>query len=295
MIAHRRRIAVACCMRAVALVYIWVIVACCRPGYGKSAVSPRVTANSRGFPSAMLAPAVDSPRLEVGVVVPEAREAQPVPPAAGHIQAGLSQALGLLQDSGWSGYAVLLVAFSLWVFFALPTTPVEVAAGFMYGVFWGSACGFLCKTIGSCAAFAVVRLFRRRMGWQVPDTLKPKLQALHDAPLVTMVGVRLAPLPLGVKNYGLALVPGIDIARYALAASAVNAPFSLLWASAGVSCRSLEEALTLDATTGSSLHNFRAAAGPAVIAALLMLYVAVWPRRAEVVHGPRRPVGSETV
>eukprot|EP00415_Alexandrium_ostenfeldii_P004431 UN4431 len=83
-----------------------------------------------------------------------------------------------------------------------------------------------------------------------------------------MVSVRLAPLPLGVKNYGLALCE-VDAAPYMLAGLLVNAPFSVLWALTGSSCHSIGEALEL--ARGGGYCRLSLLAKAAVIFAVLAL------------------------
>ncbi|CAE8597590.1 unnamed protein product, partial [Polarella glacialis] len=114
----------------------------------------------------------------------------------------------------------------------------------------------------------------RRCGWRIPSAIEPWLAALRSRPLLTMVGVRLAPLPLGVKNYGLALCE-VSIFPYTIAAMAVNMPFSMLWASAGASCRSLSEALSLEgapAASGAGLLLIKVLPVVAVVALLTGIF-----------------------
>mmetsp|Transcript_35522 Transcript_35522/g.81353 ORF Transcript_35522/g.81353 Transcript_35522/m.81353 type:complete len:310 (-) Transcript_35522:92-1021(-) len=153
-----------------------------------------------------------------------------------------------LEDAGWQGYWLLIVLFSAYVCLALPSTPVEIATGFMYGPFWGSVCGTVSKTVGSTLAFFIgVQLGRQVLSddapSKVPAVLRPRLAALQDQPCLTMIGIRLAPLPLAVKNYGLALCR-VPIGPYILASLVVNTPFSVLWALTGASCHSLLDALS---------------------------------------------------
>lgn len=157
--------------------------------------------------------------------------------------------LETLQESGRIGFMAHVLVFSAWVGASMPTTIVELATGFMWGPVWGFFACVLCKSVGSMVCFLVVLLLRRRRGWQVPDALRPRLSALRNKPLMTMVGVRLAPLPLGMKNYGLALCD-VPFVPYMIASLLVNAPFSASWAIAGASCSSLTEALSYDSARG---------------------------------------------
>lgn len=178
---------------------------------------------------------------ELGATAAEAAVAS----QKGGVAQALEAVFAILEEAGWRGFMALLVGFSAWVCFSLPTTPIELAAGFVYGPVWGCVCGTICKTAGSCAALLLVRAVGQRYGWKLPGFFKDKIAALRNRPFLTMIGVRLAPIPLGVKNYGLALCE-VGAAPYTGAALAVNMPFSMLWATAGASCRSLSEALSMD-------------------------------------------------
>ena len=156
-----------------------------------------------------------------------------------YLESGLAQ----LADLGAWGPVLLTLLFSVYVACGLPSTPVELAAGFLYGPIVGAAIGTAAKTLGSTCAYWVGRVIGKRTGWKVPDQLEPYLAQLRVNPTATMVVIRVAPLPLVVKNFGLALaeVPAIP---YTVAALVVNGPFSVMWAMIGASCASLAEALS---------------------------------------------------
>mmetsp|Transcript_36039 Transcript_36039/g.66230 ORF Transcript_36039/g.66230 Transcript_36039/m.66230 type:complete len:327 (-) Transcript_36039:67-1047(-) len=173
---------------------------------------------------------------------------------SGHMEL-IHSVFSYLEDAGWEGYWLLIVLFSAYVCLALPSTPVEIATGFMYGPFWGSVCGTVSKTVGSTLAFFIgVQLGRQVLSDEasskVPAVLRPRLAALQDQPCLTMIGIRLAPLPLAVKNYGLALCR-VPIGPYIFASLVVNTPFSVLWALTGASCHSLLDALSFRTSSKS--------------------------------------------
>mmetsp|Transcript_45693 Transcript_45693/g.146662 ORF Transcript_45693/g.146662 Transcript_45693/m.146662 type:complete len:329 (-) Transcript_45693:50-1036(-) len=168
---------------------------------------------------------------------------KPAAAAAGEkLVVALTALFEFYQTAGWVGVACHVVGFSLWVSLSLPTTLVEITTGFVFGPLTGFATCIVCKTVGALIAFLAVRSLRQHFGWKMPSSLLPKLEALRSRPLLTMVGVRFAPLPLGVKNYGLALCE-VDFKAYMVASIMVNVPFSVLWATAGGSCHSIAEAL----------------------------------------------------
>lgn len=67
----------------------------------------------------------------------------------------------------------------------------------------------------------------------------------HDGPAQAMCVIRVAPIPLGVKNYGLSLVsfPGdrYPVAEYVWACILVGTPFSIVWCFTGHGASSLVE------------------------------------------------------
>eukprot|EP00927_Polykrikos_kofoidii_P031995 TRINITY_DN27389_c0_g2_i1.p1 TRINITY_DN27389_c0_g2~~TRINITY_DN27389_c0_g2_i1.p1 ORF type:complete len:416 (+),score=43.20 TRINITY_DN27389_c0_g2_i1:62-1309(+) len=162
----------------------------------------------------------------------------------GRVQAFLTRmkdTLEALQELGPMGQAITVVGFSIWVCFALPITPVEIAFGYIYGALWGFIFGLFCKATGSCAAFVLGKRLGRRFGVKVPSVLRPRLALLQTRPVLAMVGIRLMPIPLAVKNYGLGVCE-VTLYHFFLATMAVDIPISMLWATAGASCRSLSEA-----------------------------------------------------
>mmetsp|Transcript_31999 Transcript_31999/g.73046 ORF Transcript_31999/g.73046 Transcript_31999/m.73046 type:complete len:308 (+) Transcript_31999:95-1018(+) len=198
--------------------------------------------------------------------------------AATRMRRFIVEGFGLLEQSGRCGYALLIVAFSTWGVFSMPSTIVELATAYVYGALWGFVASVSSKTIASAFAFALVRLVKARRSsvnwslpnlqsraWSIPERLKPKLAALKSKPVVSMVSFRLAPVPCGIKNYGLALCD-VSFIPYMLAAWIVNVPFSVLWAITGSSCYSLQEAMSM----GSSMSMW-----PKLVASIAGVSVAL--------------------
>mmetsp|Transcript_7522 Transcript_7522/g.24107 ORF Transcript_7522/g.24107 Transcript_7522/m.24107 type:complete len:249 (-) Transcript_7522:320-1066(-) len=150
-------------------------------------------------------------------------------------------------------YYVLFLAG--WTLCCLPTTPVEIAAGFTWSVGLSSTASSLGKTIGSCTAFALSRLLLAPLLSRSPATAAGPLRrradamltqlggAVRDRPFRTVFLLRAAPLPIALKNYGLGLMPSLPSPVFVLMTFAVNVPFSVAWALAGTSASSLQEAL----------------------------------------------------
>jgi len=185
-----------------------------------------------------------SPAAEVKAEVKASPAANKSP-----ILAGIKQALEVVEKAGNFGFILLLCFFFCVVCLSLPTTPIELSAGFMYGPVWGCIAGVTGKTVGCFIAYLIAKFLGKRMGWTVTgfcgDKLDKYMGPLKTDPFKTMTGIRIAPLPLGLKNYGLALceVPAIP---YVLASIVVNVPFSMMWATLGASCTSLQDALDFD-------------------------------------------------
>ena len=110
-----------------------------------------------------------------------------------------------------------LLAYSsflcVWTTLALPTTPLEIIAGFNFSLAGSTIAGLMGKTCGSVLAFVIGRSLlgpcRRMFRWlrgqpaapkeeEVPSGLGAKLEAaLRKRPLQTIGMIRVAPLPGG--------------------------------------------------------------------------------------------------
>ena len=87
------------------------------------------------------------------------------------MQAVQTFALGLAQrahSSGTAGYLSFFAAFTGWVLLTLPTTPLEVAAAFLFGFPRGFAASVGGKTLGSALAFLGCKSIGQRVGRPLP-------------------------------------------------------------------------------------------------------------------------------
>lgn len=202
---------------------------------------------------------------ETAETAPAEGSAEPAKGSA--IVDGFFQVLEAIERAGNVGYVLLLCFFFVVVCLSLPTTPIELSAGFLYGPVWGCTAGVIGKTVGCFIAYMIARVLGNKRGWKVPAALEPRLSALKSQPLLTMVGIRVAPLPLGLKNYGLAMckVPAVE---YVLASLIVNIPFSCLWGSLGASCKSLKDALNFDTSKVSIVGSIPGGSKPLVAIAV---------------------------
>ena len=108
--------------------------------------------------------------------------------------------------------------------FSLPTTPLEIGISYVYGLPLGLLASVFGKTAGSALAFLGCKAVGKRRGWRVPERLTQQLSKLDEGghPLMSLILIRLAPIPLGMKNYGLALVPSCGFGYFTLASLIVN-------------------------------------------------------------------------
>ncbi|KAL1519711.1 hypothetical protein AB1Y20_023221 [Prymnesium parvum] len=151
----------------------------------------------------------------------------------------------------------------VWTTLALPTTPLEMIAGFTFTLAGSTVAGLIGKTCGSVLAFVIGRTLlgpcRRMMRWmrgkpplavdevKMPSAFGGKLEeALRQRPVQTICIIRVAPIPGGVKNFGLSLFPSsvVPLPTFVAVTLVTNAPFSFAWSLAGSSASNLQEAMS---------------------------------------------------
>ena len=81
---------------------------------------------------------------------------------------------------------------------------------------------------------------------------------------LSLILIRIAPLPLGLKNYGLALVPKTDFHLFTLASAIVNIPFSVMWCLLGSQAKNLGDALGVAKKAGGKASAAIIGAGTGV-------------------------------
>jgi hypothetical protein len=72
---------------------------------------------------------------------------------------------------------------TVWTTFALPVTPLEVCAGFVFGPIWGTFGSLLAKTLGCVCAMFIGRFLGTSRGWKVPQALEKYMSFLLSHPL----------------------------------------------------------------------------------------------------------------
>eukprot|EP00960_Hanusia_phi_P071750 767620-Hanusia_phi.AAC.6 len=162
------------------------------------------------------------------------------------------------------GYVGFIVFLTCWTTLAFPVTPLEVCGGCVFGPIWGTLGSLVGKTAGCICALSIGRIFGKN--WSMPSVLEQYLGVLKKKPFQvlasclhaivvsdmshleqTMCAIRVAPIPLGVKNYGLSLVrfPGdkYPFAAYFWSCFLVGLPFSIVWGTTGAGFSSVVDAL----------------------------------------------------
>jgi uncharacterized membrane protein YdjX (TVP38/TMEM64 family) len=160
-----------------------------------------------------------------------------------------TRAIIFMQTQGRLGLVAYGGMLSLCTLCCLPTTPLEVAAGYLFPVAGSTAAGCVGKTIGCIAAFVVGRQLAGQLQLHryMSKSFGPKIELmLRKRPYQTIGMIRGAPMPGAIKNFGLSLFPPevVPIQTFSLITLLMNLPFSLAWSLAGNSCNSLQEAMS---------------------------------------------------
>lgn len=125
----------------------------------------------------------------------------------GGIVLGLQQLKGL----GFLGHCVYVLLLSMWTMLCLPTTPVELAAGFIFPLVPSTAMSVAGKTAGSIGALLLGRRLVKPLISKLMSSSSPLyshlLRELRQRPIQTMSLLRGAPLPTPIKLYGLSMLP----------------------------------------------------------------------------------------
>lgn len=199
-----------------------------------------------------------------------------------------------LQTKGPLGVVYYALFLTLWTVACLPTTPLEIAAGYTFSSVSSVTASVVGKTAGSLGAFMLGRTFispvlaRRRAAaaaaaaawdaahpnanhhhcrWGRLEKLTSHLQhALLGAPAETIAMVRASPTPIAIKNYGLSLLPAhvVPTSLFGAVTVAVNVPYSVAWSLTGSSASSLQ-----DAVSGEGTHSGVVAAKACALVLLL--------------------------
>lgn len=197
----------------------------------------------------------------------------------------LEDALHAAESMGPLGFFLTIaLCFSVSVM-SMPTTPVELAAGCLYGAFGGTIVGTVGKTVGAIVPFVVARTVGLRWGWKVPDEIRDKyLRSIQTHPVTTTMAIRVAPIPCGgsAKNTALGLLGCPSSSEFVIANVLVYTPFSFLWASLGCQTKNLVAAMNQVPQPPPAVKWALRTLGPmALIGLLLVLGVTLWRMRGQ--------------
>jgi len=161
-----------------------------------------------------------------------------------------------LKSLGVAGRVGYVVSLSFWTFFCLPTTPIELASGFIFPLWAATFMSVAGKTAGSLFALVLGRRFLKpfisRMlsrvggGGSSSALHRHLVSELKLRPIQTMSILRAAPLPTPFKIYGLCMFEPelVPAPAYFLVALIINTCWSLVWSLTGSSAGSLQDAVS---------------------------------------------------
>ena len=160
-----------------------------------------------------------------------------------------------LKSLGMAGRIGYIFGLSIWTFLCLPTTPIELASGFIFPLWASTFMSVAGKTAGSILALLlgrrllkpmVVRMLEKVQGGGAGALHKHLVNELRKRPIQTMSILRAAPLPTPFKIYGLCLFQPelVPVGTYFFVALGINTCWSLVWSLTGSSASSLQDAVS---------------------------------------------------
>lgn len=124
-----------------------------------------------------------------------------------------------------------IIFLSIWIVLLLPTSVIEILPGYLFGFKLGIIASTMGKTFGSLISLLIGRYLLRK---QVEKFIINKFpitkafsKAIAQEGFKMVIAIRLAYLPMVVKNYGLAIVD-VPIYKALLAGIITGIPVSLL-------------------------------------------------------------------
>ena len=147
------------------------------------------------------------------------------------LKAEVTNFLNYLSGLGMKGVIIYTIAFMLWEIGVGVTTPVETAAGMVFGLKYGIIANAVGKTSGAVASFLLGR-------YVLKDYVEKKLEGneymtlVQDSiiknPLRVSLIWRFSFFPEQVKCFGLAVLP-VKTWQYITAVVMHGFPFTILW------------------------------------------------------------------
>jgi uncharacterized membrane protein YdjX (TVP38/TMEM64 family) len=147
-----------------------------------------------------------------------------------------AMALGVVRESGRWGAVAYAALFAMATMVAVPTTPLLVLGGLLFGLPIGAAVGVAASSTASVVSFLVARYVAR--DWVEAKVKRmPKWEALlevvEEEGFKVVLLARLNPLlPSSVKNWGFG-VTDVPLLEYVAASILGQAPFAVVYAYLG--------------------------------------------------------------
>lgn len=137
------------------------------------------------------------------------------------------------------GFTVIVVALALCTLTFVSTTPLNLAAGLLFGVIGGTICVTLGCMLGAIIAFLLAKSVLRSWVLQKVQSFQSILNALEKQAFLIIFLTRLAPVsPFQMLNYAFG-ISGVNLWTYSIASTLGLIPNIALYCWFGMSVRSL--------------------------------------------------------
>lgn len=178
-----------------------------------------------------------------------------------------------IEQLGAVGGAVFVVVYVLATVLFLPGLVLTVAAGFLFGLVWGTVAVSLASTLGAAAAFFIGRYLARDAVKKRVESA-PRFHALYRAiereGFRVVLLTRLVPLvPFNLLNYAYGLTD-VSWRRYVLASWIGMLPGTVVYVYLGATAGTLARAFTADSPPDAASWGLWGL-GLAAVAALVWL------------------------
>jgi len=179
----------------------------------------------------------------------------------------------------WQGILMLTLVETVCTVLILPATPLNLASGFLFGVWWGSLISVSSTDIASVISFFIGRYVAR--GWAEKEIEKrPKFKAVDVAVekqgMWIIILVRFSPVfPFGLCNYLFGLTK-VGFFKYWIATTIGLLPYTVAYTYLGSLMRQLTDIFTDDSTDSTQQIIFLSIGGGAT---LMTIVVVAWITR----------------
>jgi len=179
----------------------------------------------------------------------------------------------------WQGILMLTFVETVCTVLILPATPLNLASGFLFGVWWGSLISVSSTDIASVISFFIGRYVAR--GWAEKEIEKrPKFKAVDAAVekqgMWIIILVRFSPVfPFGLCNYLFGLTK-VSFIKYWIATTIGLLPYTVAYTYLGSLMRQLTDIFNDDSTDSTQQIIFLSIGGGAT---LMTIVVVAWITR----------------